>query len=227
MEKLSRVAYDVRDQRTMHRDQGHLVRRGLPGGLHPPNPGRPRLRRSQMLYMDPEECIDCDDCVEARPIDAITSKDEVPPEWQHFIEKNAALLPQRAAVTHGQSGPGCGDRGALAVRADREGLDWDVALVAFAGSALPAGGLTRCAASGAASARRSTPGSRGEPLGVQSSRALLGSGIGLSRGVMERSSVGGQLAHPREQHIVLLVDVLVQIEFERGERLEQRAVRPA
>jgi len=73
MEKLSRVAYDVRDQRTMHRDQGHLVRRGLPGGLHPPNSGRPRLRRSQMLYMDPEECIDCDDCVEARPIDAITS----------------------------------------------------------------------------------------------------------------------------------------------------------
>jgi ferredoxin len=183
-----------------------------------PTPGRPRLRRSQMLYMDPEECIDCDDCVEARPIDAITSKDEVPPEWQHFIEKNAALLPQRAAVTHGQSGPGCGDRGALAVRADREGLDWDVALVAFAGSALPAGArlldVPRLAVAG-------------KPLRVQSSRALLGSGIGLSRGVMERSSVGGQLAHPREQHIVLLVDVLVQIEFERGQCLEQRAVRPA
>ena len=50
-----------------------------------PTPGRPRLRRSQMLYMDPEERIDCDDCVEARPIDAITSKDEVPPEWQHCV----------------------------------------------------------------------------------------------------------------------------------------------
>ena len=92
MGKLSRVAYDVRDQRTMDRDQGHLVRRDLPGGLHPSNRGRPRLRRSQMLYMDPEECIDCDDCVEARPVDAITSKDEVPPEWQHVIAKSAAYF---------------------------------------------------------------------------------------------------------------------------------------
>ena len=58
--------------------------------IHPT--GTPRPRRSQMLYMDPEECIGCDDCVEARPIDAITSKDEVPPEWQHYIEKNAAYF---------------------------------------------------------------------------------------------------------------------------------------
>ena len=121
-------------------------------------------------------------------------------------------------MTHGQSGPSCGDREALAVRADREGLDWDIALVAFAGSALPAG--TRLLDDPRLAIV-------GKPLRVQSSRALLGSGIRLSRGVMEPSSVGGQLAHPREQHIVLLVDVLVQIEFERGQRLEQRAVRPA
>jgi hypothetical protein len=34
----------VRDQRTMHRDQGQLMRGGLPGGLHPPDPRRARLR---------------------------------------------------------------------------------------------------------------------------------------------------------------------------------------
>jgi hypothetical protein len=41
---------------------------------------------------------------------------------------------------------------------------------------------------------------------------------------MDRSGVGGKLAHSREQHVVLLVDVLVQIELERGKRLDQRAV---
>ena len=44
---------------------------------------------------------------------------------------------------------------------------------------------------------------------------------------MDRFGVGGQRADPREQHVVFLVDVLVQIEFERGQRVEQCAVRPA
>jgi len=68
------------------------VRRDLPGGLHPSNRGRPRLRRSQMLYIDAGECIDCDACVEACPVDAITCEDQVPPEWQHYIDKNAAYF---------------------------------------------------------------------------------------------------------------------------------------
>jgi ferredoxin len=46
----------------------------------------------EMLYIDPEECIDCDACVEACPVDAITSEDQVPPEWQHFIARNAAYF---------------------------------------------------------------------------------------------------------------------------------------
>lgn len=41
------------------------------------------------LYIDPEECIDCDACVEACPVDAITAEDAVPPEWQKFIAINA------------------------------------------------------------------------------------------------------------------------------------------
>jgi len=44
----------------------------------------------EMLYIDPEECIDCDACVEACPVDAITPEDAVPPEWHHYIERNAA-----------------------------------------------------------------------------------------------------------------------------------------
>jgi NAD-dependent dihydropyrimidine dehydrogenase PreA subunit len=42
------------------------------------------------LYIDPEECIDCDGSMEACPVDAITPEDQVPPEWREYIEKNAA-----------------------------------------------------------------------------------------------------------------------------------------
>jgi ferredoxin len=41
------------------------------------------------LYIDPEECIDCDACVEACPVDAITADDQVPAEWQQYIAMNA------------------------------------------------------------------------------------------------------------------------------------------
>ena len=55
-----------------------------------PTPDEPDYDRHEMLYIDPEECIDCDACVEACPVDAITAEDSVPPEWQRFIEINAA-----------------------------------------------------------------------------------------------------------------------------------------
>ena len=45
---------------------------------------------SQQLYIDPAECIDCDACVEACPVDAIFAEDQVPAEWEHYIDINAA-----------------------------------------------------------------------------------------------------------------------------------------
>jgi NAD-dependent dihydropyrimidine dehydrogenase PreA subunit len=42
-----------------------------------------------MLYIDPEECIDCDACVEACPVDACFAEDQLPAEWAHFAEINA------------------------------------------------------------------------------------------------------------------------------------------
>ena len=41
------------------------------------------------LFINPEECIDCDACVSVCPVDAIFPEDEVPAEWQDYIEKNA------------------------------------------------------------------------------------------------------------------------------------------
>jgi ferredoxin len=55
-----------------------------------PTADEPGFEQADQLYIDPEECIDCDACVEACPVDAITSEDQVPPEWQHSIAKNAA-----------------------------------------------------------------------------------------------------------------------------------------
>ena len=55
-----------------------------------PTPDEPGFDEHDQLYIDPEECIDCDACVEACPVGAIASEDRVPLEWLDFIERNAA-----------------------------------------------------------------------------------------------------------------------------------------
>lgn len=45
----------------------------------------------QMLYIDPESCIDCELCVSACPVNAIFHEDDVPEEWSEFIRLNAEL----------------------------------------------------------------------------------------------------------------------------------------
>ena len=60
-----------------------------------PTADEPGFEQAEQLYIDPAECIDCDACVEACPVDAITSEDQVPPEWQHYIAKNAAYYQQK------------------------------------------------------------------------------------------------------------------------------------
>ena len=43
----------------------------------------------QMLYIDPEECIDCAGCVPVCPVDAIFPEAELPEKWQHYTQINA------------------------------------------------------------------------------------------------------------------------------------------
>jgi NAD-dependent dihydropyrimidine dehydrogenase PreA subunit len=45
-----------------------------------PTPEEAGFEEAEQLYIDPDECIDCDACVEACPVDAITPEDMVPPE---------------------------------------------------------------------------------------------------------------------------------------------------
>lgn len=44
---------------------------------------------ASMLYIDPVECIDCGACVPECPVEAIFPDDEVPEEWDHYLEINA------------------------------------------------------------------------------------------------------------------------------------------
>ncbi len=41
-----------------------------------------------MLYIDPEECIDCGACEPECPVEAIFEEDAVPEEWQKYIKIN-------------------------------------------------------------------------------------------------------------------------------------------
>ncbi len=42
-----------------------------------------------MLYIQPDECIDCGACAPECPVSAIFPLDDVPPQWKSFIQKNA------------------------------------------------------------------------------------------------------------------------------------------
>jgi NAD-dependent dihydropyrimidine dehydrogenase PreA subunit len=45
---------------------------------------------AEQLYIDPNTCCDCDLCREECPVHAIFPQDDLPAEWSHFLEKNAA-----------------------------------------------------------------------------------------------------------------------------------------
>jgi ferredoxin len=42
-----------------------------------------------MLYIDPDECIDCDACVPECPVEAIFQDTSVPTAWTHYVQLNA------------------------------------------------------------------------------------------------------------------------------------------
>jgi len=44
-----------------------------------------------MLFIDPEECIDCGACIPECPVEAIFYEDDVPEKWHDYIELNAEM----------------------------------------------------------------------------------------------------------------------------------------
>jgi NAD-dependent dihydropyrimidine dehydrogenase PreA subunit len=53
-----------------------------------PRKDEPAFESSKMLYIHPDECIDCGACVPACPVEAIFALDEVPEKWKDYIPVN-------------------------------------------------------------------------------------------------------------------------------------------
>ena len=45
----------------------------------------------QMLFIDPDHCIDCDACVPECPVHAIFHEDDVPDKWRDFVALNREM----------------------------------------------------------------------------------------------------------------------------------------
>jgi ferredoxin len=44
-----------------------------------------------MLFIAPDECVDCDACVAECPVDAIFYEDNVPEVWKEFVALNREM----------------------------------------------------------------------------------------------------------------------------------------
>lgn len=53
----------------------------------------------KMLYIDPEDCIDCNLCVPECPVEAIFPEEDVPEEWHGFIALNAEMAAKNEPIT--------------------------------------------------------------------------------------------------------------------------------
>jgi len=57
------------------------------------------------LVIDPDECIDCTLCIPECPVDAIYAEDDLPEEFQHFLELNAELTKEWPVITEMKPAP--------------------------------------------------------------------------------------------------------------------------
>lgn len=52
-----------------------------------------------MVYIHPDECIDCGACVSECPVGAIFYEEDVPAVWKDFIRLNREMAPQCPQIT--------------------------------------------------------------------------------------------------------------------------------
>ena len=62
----------------------------------------------QMLYIDPQECVDCNACLAECPVEAIFFEDDVPEEWKDFVQLNAEMALKTPSITE-RKAPLAGD----------------------------------------------------------------------------------------------------------------------
>jgi NAD-dependent dihydropyrimidine dehydrogenase PreA subunit len=47
---------------------------------------------NRMLYINPEECVDCGACEPVFPVEAIYYEDDTPPEYSEYLDINASFF---------------------------------------------------------------------------------------------------------------------------------------
>ena len=60
--------------------------------IHPTSEFTELFEAENQLYIDPEECIDCGVCEPECPVEAIFAEEDLPEEFEHFTEINAAYF---------------------------------------------------------------------------------------------------------------------------------------
>jgi ferredoxin len=61
-----------------------------------------------ILYIHPDECIDCGACVPECPVEAIFAAEDVPDEWTSYTELNATMASQSPHIDAKKDPmPGC------------------------------------------------------------------------------------------------------------------------
>ena len=53
---------------------------------------------AEMLFINPEHCVDCGLCVDECPVKAIFPQDDVPEEFVEYIDMNAAYYKDQSQV---------------------------------------------------------------------------------------------------------------------------------
>jgi NAD-dependent dihydropyrimidine dehydrogenase PreA subunit len=56
-----------------------------------PTPDEPGYASAEQLYINPDECIDCEACKDACPVNAISHEEFVSADLHRFIDLNAAF----------------------------------------------------------------------------------------------------------------------------------------
>jgi ferredoxin len=64
---------------------------------------------SNMLAINPDECIDCGLCEPECPVNAIYAEDDLPEKYKPFIELNAELSKQWPNINHRKTPPSDAD----------------------------------------------------------------------------------------------------------------------
>ena len=60
--------------------------------IAPASAGDPAAAGVSQLFINPDECIDCGNCVSICPSGAICAEDDLPAEKAHFAAKNKAYF---------------------------------------------------------------------------------------------------------------------------------------